>query len=257
MKASIAMTMLSVCLFAAPAVYAETVDEINGEIKTLSQAIGSRPGDAALLVKRGDAYFRIHDFDRSIADYTGALKIDPRHYPAYLGRGMALARNGEVKKGIDDLSVYLKQYPRDSYALTKRGVRYLWIGDMDKAYTDLSKAVELKPSNAEAHDDLGVIYNQRQQYLKAIHHFKTTIGIDPSYQKAYHNLAIAYYLTERNELALDAVEHSILLKPDNRNSVLLKAVILQQLGRSAEASELREQAEFMGNGNWSEQMEMK
>jgi HD superfamily phosphodiesterase len=56
--------------------------------------------------------------------------------------------------------------------------------------------------------------------------------------------------------ALDAVEHSLLLRPENRNSVLLKAAILHDLGRTAEAKQLREQAEFMAEGNWSEQMEM-
>lgn len=242
---------------AGSAAEAATREQVEAEVERLTRTINETPQQASAYVKRGDAFFALHEFDKSVADYTQALRIDDKQDRAYLGRGMALGRAGEVERGIRDISVYLQRHPDDSYALTKRGVRYLWIGKVDQAYDDLSRAVKLNDSNAEAHDDLGVIYSQRKQYDTAIHHFNSTISTDPSYQKAYHNIAIAYYLTSRNAEALAAVDKSLLLRPDNRMSMLLKAVILDEFGRHEEAQKIRDDAEMVQDGNWSEQMVIK
>jgi lipoprotein NlpI len=128
----------------------------------------------------------------------------------------------------------------------------LWINELTEAMHDLEKAIELNPKNAEAHDDLGVIYAKQEQYGEAIKHFSSTIRLDPSYQKGYHNLAMAYYLVKQDDLALDTVDKALALNPQDRNSVLLKAVILTALGKLQEAQALREDADFLSEGNWSE-----
>ena len=115
------------------------------------------------------------------------------------------------------------------------------------------KAIALDPRNAEAHDDLGVIHARRGDHAQAIRHFSTTIKLDPSYQKAYHNLAMVYYLAGQDARALVVVDESLRLRPEDRNSLLLKGEILETLGRHPEARTVREEAEFLPDGNWSEQ----
>jgi len=227
--------------------------DIDRLIQRYTRAIAAAPTDAQLYLKRGDAFFLIHEFDKAIEDFTATIKHDKKLDEAYFGRGMAYGRAGELDKAIADLTVYIERRPTSSLAYTKRGVRYIWKGDLRKAKQDLLRAVALDATNAEAHDDLGVVYAQEKHYAPAIGHFQSSIRHDPTYQKAYHNLAIIYYLTERGELALQAVDEALALSPENRNSLLLKSAVLASLGRDQEAKAIKDNAEFLPEGNWTEQ----
>jgi Flp pilus assembly protein TadD len=170
---------------------------------------------------------------------------------------MALARNGEVNEGIKDLTVYVTRNPDSSVAYTKRGVRYLWIGDDHRAQADFQRALQLDPANAEAHDDLGVILARRGDFTQALSHFQHTVTLDPSYIKGYHNLAMVYHITGQDTQALDTINKALRLAPQERDSMLLKAEILERLGGAAEAAKLRQDAEFLPEGNWSERLSVQ
>ncbi|MFW2437761.1 MAG: tetratricopeptide repeat protein [Arenicellales bacterium] len=230
-----------------------TSEEAEKIIDDLSLKIEKSPGEAELYISRGDTYFLIHEFDSAEEDYSKALSINDDLDAAYYGRGMTRGRQGFVKEGIADLSVFIKRNPDSSLAYTKRGVRYIWLGDKENAFKDLSKAIKLNPDNAEAHDDLGVVLAQKGEFTKAIEHFRTTVTLDPTYQKGYHNLAIALFITGNDSSALISVNNSLSLAPNFRDSMLLKANILEAMGMVDEAVQLKEDAEFLPqSGDWTE-----
>lgn len=227
------------------------------EVERLERALRAGPPSAALYAQRGAAWFKLREFDKSIADFSAALKLNDRLDEAWFGRGMALGRNGQLDEALIDLGVYLHRHPDSSLAHTKRGIRHLWKGDLDAAEKDFTRAIALDPRNAEAHDDLGVIHAQRGDYDKAEQHFHAVLRADPTYQKGWHNLAMVYYITARNERALDTVERALKLIPDARDSLLLKSAVLESLGRHAEAKKLRDEAEFLPAGERSAHMPLR
>jgi len=227
-------------------------DETENQIHSISEKIDKNSKDASLYVQRGELYFDTHEFSDAVEDFTRAIDLDDSLDAAWFGRGMAHGRMGFINEGIADLSVYIERNPDDSKALTKRGVRYLWKGDKLNAQRDLQKAIKIDPKNAEAHDDLGVVFSQMRDYRKAIEHFGITVTIDPTYQKGHHNLAMALYITENDLLALISINKSLALKPDSRDSLLLKSKILVALDRPAEAEQLEDEAVFLPEANWSE-----
>lgn len=231
-------------------------DEYNKELQTLSQQIDNSVNKGSVYIKRGDIYFKRHEFEKAVKDYTAAIKLNSNLDEAYFGRGMALGRQGLVQQGIEDLSVYIKRHPYHSRAYTKRGVRYIWVGNTVAAKEDMLQAIQLDITNAEAHDDLGVIYASESNFDKAEYHFKQSIYYDRAYQKAYHNLAMTYVVTERYQQALTQVDKGLLLENNNRNTLLLKSTILDKLGKDKEANAIREHAEFLPEGNWSERFSM-
>ncbi|MFK5915418.1 MAG: tetratricopeptide repeat protein [Woeseiaceae bacterium] len=210
-----------------------------------------------LYLQRGELYFRLHKFEKAVADYNIALSIDNSLQQAYFLRGMSMARNGDLEAGINDLSHFIKSNPKSSLAYTKRGVRYIWASKLNLAKKDFIHATKLDNSNSEAHDDLGVIFAQSKNYDAALKHFKLAIKHDPSYQKAYHNLAMVYFLTNKPAQALSGVNKSLALDTESRNSLMLKSEILTALGQTKEAHIAIEKAEFLPEGNWSEQFTIK
>jgi tetratricopeptide (TPR) repeat protein len=226
-------------------------------IAELSRQLQAQPDNAALYIKRGNLYFESHQFTESVEDFDRALAIDDSLDEAYFGRGMAAGREGRVKQAIADLTVYLQRNPKSSLAYTKRGVRYIWANDLTRARSDLQHAVLLDDSNSEAHDDLGVILAQAGKHDKALGHFLTAVKHDPYYQKAYHNMALVYFQLADHSQALRAVDKALQLNPGDRNTLMLKSEILGGLERYAEATAIREQAEFLPEGNWSERFSLQ
>jgi tetratricopeptide (TPR) repeat protein len=226
--------------------------EIDAIVERNTELIAARPGQARLYLARAHAYFKRREFESAVRDYTQALKMDDRLDDAYFGRGMALGRAGSVAEGIADLTTYLKRHPRSSLAYTKRGIRHLWNGDVESAEKDFRAAINLDPANAEAHDDLGVILAQRQEYEAAARHFRATIAADRSYQKGYHNLAMVQFIQGRHREALQIVDQALQLHSAARDTLMLKGLILQALGRNAEAKPVIEKAELLPKADRSE-----
>ncbi len=232
-------------------------DSVEKEIQRLTTLISNSSKPGKLLVKRGQAYFALQEFELAVNDYNQALKLDDTLDEAYFGRGMAKGRMGQVEKGIADLSIFISRNPTNSRAYTKRGVRYIWAGELSKARSDLSKAIAINPDNAEAHDDLGVVYASEGNYSKALEHFNKVVTIDPSYQKGFHNLAMAYYISGKNQQALRSINAALNISPNNKNSLLLKGEIVAGLGMKKEAQAITERAEFLPDGNWSERFSVR
>jgi tetratricopeptide (TPR) repeat protein len=237
-----------------PPLWAEpmTIGQMHAALDSLKLAITQNPKVPLNYVKRGDIYYQLNEQPLAVADYSTALTLDDTQDNAYFGRGMAYGRMGKINEGIADLSVYIKRHPDSSVAYTKRGVRNIWRRNLQAAEHDLSRAIALDPENAEAHDDLGVVNAQQQRFGIAATHFSTAIKLDPTYQKAYHNLAMCYYIAGHPQQALEEVNSGLNLDPDNRNSLLLKATILQEMGKASEARKIAEQAEFLPESNWTE-----
>ena len=250
--------LAALALFLAPVGSAafQTREEALAALQQYNHLIEAAPGVAVFYTQRGDAYYALNDLYAAMENYTAAIKLDERQDQAFFGRGMALGRMGLVDEAIADLDVYIQRHPNSSVAYTKRGVRNIWRNHLAEAERDLTRAIELDPDNAEAHDDLGVVHAKHNRIGLAARHFSTAIRLDPGYQKAYHNLAICFHLRGQNREALEIVDAGLLLDPDSRDSLLLKSTVLQALGRTDEATNIAERAEFLPESNWSERSEV-
>ena len=211
----------------------------------------------AVIPQQANEHLGRRELAQAIDFFTRALRLDDTLDDAYFGRGMARGSSGLIDEGIADLSVYIARHPNSSRAYTKRGIRYVWKRDSENAYQDFLKALVLDPGNAEAYDDIGVIYAQRRDYKQALESFRNVIRLEPLYFKAHHNMAVVYHILGESEAALAEVNNALRLKADSRNSMRLKSVILERLGRHKESQEASEEAEFLPEENWSEVAPLK
>ena len=218
----------------------------------LDRALDAVPDDAGLHAERGLLLFEMRRLDEALVAFDRALTLDPQLDAAHFGRGMALGRLGHIDEGIAALTRFIERNPDSSLGYTKRGVRHLWNGDPTLAEHDFRTALRLDPANAEAHDDLGVILAQRGDLETAEQHFRAAMHLEPDYQKAHHNLALVLHLGGNEEDALEAVDAALRLDPGSRESLLLKGVILDGLGRTDEAAAISARAAALPANDWSE-----
>jgi len=92
--------------------------------------------------------------DMAIADYTQAIRLEPKLVAAYHNRGIAYANKGDYEKAIIDYNQAIQLDPNNATAYTNRGNAYHMVGDRRRARADWSKALQLDPNNSIAQDNL-------------------------------------------------------------------------------------------------------
>lgn len=97
---------------------------------------------------RGNAYSAKGDFDRAIADYSAAIRLDPKYAAAYGNRGNANSAEGRFDRAIADCSDAIRLEPGYALAYRTRGIAYFYNGDLAKALADVGQASKLDPQEA-------------------------------------------------------------------------------------------------------------
>src|SRR4051812_6090651 len=97
---------------------------------------------------RGDSYLQQNRHDQAIADHDQALKLDPNHSWALVGRGTAFSRIGKLDQAFADLNRAIALDPKRAQAYTVRGQAYGQKRDWPKAIADYSTSIDLAPSAA-------------------------------------------------------------------------------------------------------------
>jgi lipoprotein NlpI len=116
---------VAVAVFTAPSAAAddaETCAKQSGDvaIAACSRAIASHRYNgrdlAAQYNNRGVAYQAKGDLDRAIADYSEAIRLNPKYVLAFTGRGLANLHAGALPKALADLNQASELDPKDAYA---------------------------------------------------------------------------------------------------------------------------------------------
>ena len=99
---------------------------------------------------RGFAHFRLGKFDRAAADYGEAIKLAPGQPVPHVGRGAAHKELGKFDLALVDLNESIRLDPKHARAHFHRGDTYRRMGDTVRARADLTRALELNPNEADA-----------------------------------------------------------------------------------------------------------
>ena len=108
------------------------------------------------------AYGNKGEYDKAIADYTEAIRLDPKYAKAYYNRGWAYGEQGRAT------TRRLPTTPRPSgstrsmpVAYYDRGNAYAEKGEYDKAIADYTEAIRLDPMAADAYHFRGLAYDNK------------------------------------------------------------------------------------------------
>lgn len=100
--------------------------------------------------RRGGAYYGKGDLDRAIADYSEAIRLDPKDGKIFNDRGNTYNSKGDLDRAMADYNEAIRLDPKLSLPFWNRGVANLYAGSLAEAIADLSQASELDPKFAYA-----------------------------------------------------------------------------------------------------------
>ena len=108
----------------------------------------SPPSEAALAktsIEKADLFRDKGEWDKALAAYHEAIRLDPRSVPGYKGRAAVWMRMGLPDRAIVDLDEVIHLSPSDAEAYSTRGTAWMLRGEVGMGYQDWNEAARLDP----------------------------------------------------------------------------------------------------------------
>src|SRR5215475_11998515 len=131
------------------------------------------------LMSQGHTDINNGDYDKAIAAFSDAMRLDPKSALAFTNRGVAYERKGDNDRAIADFNEAIRLDPKNVLAFANRGIAYGKKGDTDRAIADYNEAIRLDPKNALAFANRGIAYGKKGDNDRAIADFNEAIRLDP------------------------------------------------------------------------------
>jgi uncharacterized caspase-like protein len=132
----------------APAAGARSQDD--RLIQSCDEALQRDPNDADAYYQRGQAYARLHQFARAVADFTEAIRLRPQDAEAFNNRCWTRAALGQLQAAMTDCNEALRLRVDFTDALDSRALVFLKLGQVDHAIVDYDAALRANPKLASA-----------------------------------------------------------------------------------------------------------
>ncbi|MBI5686582.1 MAG: tetratricopeptide repeat protein [Verrucomicrobia bacterium] len=146
---------------------ARETNNLDEQVKLLTQAVQLAPESAAAFTARGDAYMMKGDYDLAIADYSRSIELRPSTGTPYNNRGVAYVRKSDHARAMQDFDKAIQLDPTLAGAYYNRADAHVFQQNFDRAIADFTKAIELKPDDPDAYQGRAMAYYQKRSYDQA------------------------------------------------------------------------------------------
>jgi tetratricopeptide (TPR) repeat protein len=155
-----------------------------------------------------------HDFDRAIAHFSDAIRLDPKYDDAYFSRAYSENEKKQFDPAIADYTMAIQITPKYAGSYINRGNIYVEKHDFDRAIADYDMAIRLNPNSADAYCGRGGVHLQKNELDQAISDYNRCIQLNPGYASAFFGRGCAW--DQKNDRAKANADHSeaIRLQPE-------------------------------------------
>jgi tetratricopeptide (TPR) repeat protein len=162
---------------------------------------------------RGEAYYRLENFDSAYQDFTTAISLDTTFADAYYARGNVWYNTGGLDSARSD-------YEKSILLNPQLAAGYFGLGNVysdnnhDLAIELYSQAINLQ-ADADYFFNRGLMYYLQAEYPEAINDFTDAIKINNQLAKAYEFRGNANDENGSSAEALKDFDQAILIDPTN------------------------------------------
>jgi tetratricopeptide (TPR) repeat protein len=167
------------------------------------------------LVDRGLTWLERQEYNKAIADFTSAIRLDPQSDQAYAGRAQAWARKHYRDREAADYTEAIRLAPRKVGYRVSRAISWSAQGRHDQAIADYDDAIRLEPDNPTLYVARG---NEWRRHLKldtALTDYHRAIQLDPNYIHAYICCALITKQRRAFDKAVLELSELVRMAPEN------------------------------------------
>ncbi len=161
----------------------------------------------------GEAYDQRGEFDKAIAEFEAAVRLNPRYFFALNNLGNIHGKKKDYPKAIHYFKKALAEKPGYPPALYNLARALHLTGRPDQALASYRKAVAGDPFLKEAFYNLAHLALQFGLIDEAIQNFQRFIALRPDHPEARFGLGNAYAMNGRFDQALEQFSRAAQLKP--------------------------------------------
>jgi tetratricopeptide (TPR) repeat protein len=177
---------------------------------------------AAAAQSKGMAALRAKDFDKAIAAFSEAIRIEPKDPETFRDRARAYAEKGDLDKAIADHTEVIRLEPCPK-AYWSRGDIYVQKGDYGNAIADYTQVIRLAPDSPIGFWYRGGAYLKKRDFDKAIAEYTEAIRVKPKLSSSYQLRGAAYAEKGDFNRAVADYTEAIRLRPENGDALLARA----------------------------------
>lgn len=127
--------------------------ELNKALEAFAASIALAPTAPAFSL-RGTVHYDNSDWDKAIADYSEAIRLDPANGEVFNNRAWTYYRAGRYPEALADADVAVRILAKEAYAWDTRAHIHAKLGNRAAAVSDFRAALAIDPSNATSKDGL-------------------------------------------------------------------------------------------------------
>lgn len=197
----------------------------NRLVEAYSRVTTDTPGDDNLA----DFKKRVEEKDSQLKQENMLTAID------YFRRAYKLANEGSHEEAIADYTKAIKLDPKYAFAYNNRGASFGDLGKHEEAIADYTKAVEINPEYASAYYNRGISFDEQGKYEEAVSDYTKVLGLSPMDTDSYINRANSLNHLGRYEEAISDCGKALDFNADIALAYENRGNALRALGRDEEA----------------------
>lgn len=182
-------------------------------IADFTNALRLNPRYVYAFYNRAVAWQHKGDFDRAIADFTQAIRLKPKIPRLFYDRGIVWYLKRDFDRAIADFTQAIRLNPRDADAFDSRAIAWQYKGDLDHAIADYTEAIRLKPKVARLFFGRGNAWSQKQNYQQAVADYTQAIRLEPNNAILFYNRGNAWFDQQNYRRAIANYAEALRLKP--------------------------------------------
>ena len=132
---------------------------------------------AVAFSNRALAYRKKMQWDKALADFDEAIRLNPGFVYAFNNRGNVYYFKGQFDRAIADFDEAIRLGPDFAEAFGNRGNVYRKINQFDRAIEDYNEAIYRNPHDARIFADRGLTYEKKGQKTQALQDFNRAYGL--------------------------------------------------------------------------------
>ncbi len=197
---------------------------------------GDAPAKVALALAK--TYRDLARLDEAQAVLESARAAHPEDADVLLQLALLYEHRGELDRAVVSYREVTRLRADIPEALDRAARMYIKLDMPDEAVQTLEQLLRARPNDAGAYFELGTAYTKLENDADAVAAYARAAELRPNHLATWVKLARTHAKRKDLALAADAYRRALALEPGAREETLELAAILEQLGQTAERTQL-------------------